>query len=232
MDRSSVLEILCLRHGKTNYTNGEKDLTPEGESHVRQVGKDIVLPWILENHRHGGCLNVLSSPAPRAQYTAQCLLESVGYTDGFLIEHQIGPTLWRDPKRALAACNGLSGKGYINYETEPVFADPEVFEPPHAVRERWYAFLASYIWRSHLSLPNGSRQYALFVSHYEVLCNLVFDLFNISATRETELRHAEPIYLSISPPGVGGWVRIVGTFRDQKASANFNLWECALTRCA
>lgn len=216
---SSVFEILCLRHGKTNYTGIFPDLTPDGEAEVRQVAKDSVLPWVQKHNIDLRELYIASSPAPRAHGTAAVVAEVIKHQGSLIPRIEIGSLVWRDYKRAFAACNGLSGKGYINYETEPVFADPTIFETPSEVRTRWYAFLSRYISDAfHLN-----RRHTILVSHYEVLCNLVHDLFGVVASEETALRHVEPIFLSVSLCDPTGLVLISGTFRGKEAIVVFDL---------
>jgi hypothetical protein len=137
----------------------------------------------------------------------------------------LGPVVRRDEERARKVYADLgAGNRHVSYENEPDFQNPKIFEPPMEVRARWYDDLARYI-MYHSAHP------AIFVSHYEVLCNLVHDVFGIVATKETELRHAEPIYLTISEfDRESGLVLIAGKFRDKASEAIFNLWECSIER--
>ncbi len=171
-------------------------------------------------------LEIISSPAPRAQGTAAVVAEVIGHLGPLLLLDEIASLTWRDQERALAACKGLSGKGYINYETEPIFADPTIFETPDEVRIRWYAFLAKYIRYAFLS----NQRYASLVSHYEVFCPVVLDLFGIVASEETALQYAEPILLSISGFCSNGLVLISGNFRGQEALAEFDLFDHSIER--
>jgi hypothetical protein len=134
--------------------------------------------------------------------------------------------IWRDPIRAAAACNGLSGKGYINYETEPVFADPAIFETPAEVRARWYAFLSEYI---SSAFEGKSAQSTILVSHYELFCNVVNDIFGIAPSESTALQHAEPIALTVYPTDHKERVCIFGLFRDKIATVDFYLSSLTFT---
>lgn len=228
MNQSTNLEILCLRHGKTNYTGKPRDLTPEGEAHVRQVAEDSVLPWVRRHSVNLRDLSIYSSPAPRAHFTATCVAEVILHEGSLLPRVEMGPTTQRDAARAALVYADLrAGKRHVSYETEPAFQDPTIFETPAEVRARWYAFFANYVKQAYVHGPRHS----ILVSHYEVLCNLVHDLFGIVATEATELLHAEPIFLSVSDYGWCGIVTVTGQFRGQEARAVFNPVTLVLTRC-
>lgn len=224
MNKLSSIEIVCVRHGKTNYTGQPLDLTPEGKAHVCQVAIDKILPWVKKNNVDLRELEILSSPAPRAHYTAWLIGDAIGHQGSLLPKTQLGPMDRRDAIRAAEVYRQLgAGSCHVSYETDPVFQDPTIFETPTEVRTRWYAFLAEYI--------NHENQPAIFVSHYEVLCNIVYDVFGIKATQKTELQHAEPIYLSVSPfPNSNTYVAIDGQFRDKKAVVLFNLFDHSIER--
>lgn len=220
------LKLLFLRHGKTAYTGKEKDLTLEGELHVRQVAKDFVDPWLQVRKVTYGDLAIVSSPSPRAEYTAKVVAEVLGYKMPIMKRDELQPTIWRDPVRALAACEGLSGKGYIDYETEPAFADPTVFEPHDEVKKRSYSFFSEYI-RS--ALQSGPTC-AIFVSHYEVFSPLVRDVFGVIASEATALRHVEPISLSVCLMEGTDRVILSGFFRNLVAAIQFDLSDCSFHR--
>lgn len=220
------LKLLFLRHGKTNYTGKPNDLTPEGELHARQVAADFVSSWVRRSKIAHSDLTMVSSPAPRAQYTAAVVAEVLGYKEPVVIRDELQPMIWRDPDRALVACKGLSGKGYIDYETEPVFADPMIFETPDEVRKRWYSFFSEYI---QFALKTGPGN-AIFVSHYEVFCNLVRDIFGIVASEATALQYVEPIDLSVSSFVIPNRVVLSGFFRNRVAAIMFDLSDCSFHR--
>ena len=213
--------ILALRHGKTAYTDIFPDITKEGEAEVRHFAHTAVLPWITKHSIAEGKLSVIASPAPRAQGTAATILNELARPELIITERKLSPMIWRDNAAALHALGGLQGKGYFDYETEPVFADSKIFETPEEVRLRWYGFFAEYIRSNSKSsiIPN----HAILVAHYELLCNLTHDLFGIVSTEENALRHNEPIYLSISPTSTDGHVRILGQFRGKFSLATFDI---------
>ena len=226
MDQSVTLEIICLRHGKTHYTGQQRDLTPEGEVHVRQVATDSVLPWMEKHRVDVRNLKIYSSPAPRAGYTAWNIAEVIRnkkmLMPTLLPEMKLGPTEQRDPARAKEVYSALSaGKRYVSYETEPAFQDSTIFETPREVRARWLAFFASYI---RDSFRHG-RRHSILVSHYEVLCNVVSDFFGITPTQEAELGHAEPIFLTITGTNDSDYVCLSMSFRGQDVGCIFNLQE-------
>lgn len=219
----SVLPILCLRHGETKYTGQPNDLTLEGESHVRHIAGSLVSSWMCASQIAHRNLAIVSSPAPRARYTAEVVAEVLGYKGPIRIRNGLQPMIWRDPVRALAACKGLSGKGYVDYETEPVFADSTIFETPDEVKKRWYAFFSEHV---RFALRFGPK-HAIFVSHYEVFCSIVRDLFGIVATEATALRYVEPIYLHVITTADVDQVVVVGGFRHRVAAVKFHLPTCS-----
>jgi broad specificity phosphatase PhoE len=222
----SVVRILCLRHGKTKYTGKLNDLTPEGELHIREIAADIAVSWIAKHSIDLSQLAVVSSSAPRARYTAEVVAQVLGHRAPLIICSELQPMIWRDHTRALAACNGLIGKGYINYETEPVFSDPTIFETPDEVRARWYSFLSQYITSV---LEQKSARCTILVSHYELFCNVVNDLFGIAASESTALAHGEPVHLSDFPTNYKERVILLGRFRGELGMAVFDLSTLVLT---
>lgn len=229
MSQKLSLEILCIRHGKTAYTNAPNDLTPEGKAEVEQVAVAEVLPWIDAHRIDVRNLRIQSSTAPRAHYTAQCISEIIQrsklFAPSLLPAEGLNPVGCKDEKRAEEVYRALrAGDRHVSYENEPGFQDPTIFELATEVRARWYDYLARYV-------MYHSAQPAVFVSHYEVLCNLTHDLFGIVATKDTELRHAEPIFLSVTEHDrENGLVLISGKFRNHTSEAIFNLWESSISR--
>ena len=220
MGDTNILRILCVRHGKTNYTGVYPDLTVEGTKHIQDTTNESVQKWIAA-HRIGlNKLGVMSSPAPRARGTAGVITSAINPLLPITNCIGIDAMKWRDHERCLAACRGFAGKGYINYETESVFADPELFETPAEIRARWYAFLAWYI---RAAMNKELPRMVIFVSHYEVLSNITRDLFEVVPSEETALRHGETIALSVYPSSNKKHVYLSGAFRNQEADAIFDL---------
>jgi broad specificity phosphatase PhoE len=196
------------------------DLTSEGEAHIREVASDHVVKWIFKYAIDLPQLAIISSPSPRAQYTASLVAEVLAYKASVVIHDELQPMIRRDPDRVLAAYKGLSGKGYIDYEKEPVFADPTIFETPAEVRERWYSFFGEYI---SSAFEGKSAQSTILVSHYELFCNVVNDIFGIAPSEGTALQHGEPISLSVYPTDHKERVNIFGLFRGKITTVNFDL---------
>ncbi len=211
MVQGNLLKVLCIRHGKTAYTGVLPDLTSEGAKHVGAVARGDIARWLADNHITHEQLCLISSVAPRARGTAELIARVIRYPLPILFAKGLAPIKWRDPERALSACKGLSGKGYIDYETEPVFADPLIFETPAEIRIRWYDYLVRFV--SNSFYLRTQQHATILVSHYEVLCNVVHDIFGIVASEETALGHAEPIELVIRCPDQYGMAMITGTFR-------------------
>lgn len=225
MSNTPELQILCLRHGKTNYTGIFPDLTDEGVEHAHHVANTRVIQWIRENQIQLDELQIVSSPAARALGTAFIISGEIEHTLPVAIRDEIDAMIWKNGTDCLVALKGLSGKGYIDYETEPVFTDPKLFETPSEIRERWYAFLSKFI-KGVVDKP--IPQHAIFVSHYEVFCNIIRDLFGIIATAESALGHCEPIALSVSFTNDPTIVNLSGTFRGQTVHAIFDLSTCTI----
>ena len=217
---SPKLELLCVRHGKTNYTGIFPDLTNEGMEHARSVANTDITQWMTQHRITNEQLVIISSPAPRAHGTASIISGEIGNTTPIFIRDEIDAMMWRDKERCLSACKGFSGKGYIDYETEPVFADSELFETPDEVRARWYNFFARHI---NVALDAPEPRHSILVSHYEVFCNITKDMFNVIASEKTALQYVEPIALSVALTNDPRYVYIAGTFREQKSHSLFDL---------
>lgn len=223
----SSVRILCLRHGETNYTDVFPDLTPIGESRVREVATDLAESWVKKHKIQPSQLAILSSPKTRAHGTAAIIAQTLGHhADMIIIRKELDAMKWLDPARALSACKGLHGKGYINYETEQVFADPAIFESQDQIRGRWYAFLSEYI---SAALAQNAAQYTIMVSHYELFCNITKDIFGIVASESSALKNVEPIHLTALAVGSKDEVILYGAFRGEMCFSEFNLNSHVLT---
>lgn len=219
MQHSPFLKLLCLRHGKTLYTGEFPDLTPDGIRDVQTVAKTLVTKWIKDTGTTHDALEIISSPAPRSNGTACTVAETIQYPHPVALEPKLSAMQWRDPTRCKEALKGFAGIGYINYETEPVFADPQLFETPREMRTRWYEYLTDLIERAQ---QRDLCSHHILVSHYEVFCHIVHDLFEVTASEETALRHGEPIMLSVRPHDLRR-VSVSGVFRHIITRRYFDL---------
>ncbi len=212
--------ILCVRHDKTHYTGELPDLTPEGIAHMREVAEGVVRPWATALQVTAHDIDILSSSAPRALGSAMTVLERLGWSGPPTVEDGVGPMLWRDAARCQAALGGLKGRGYIDYETEPMFADPTLFETPSEIRLRLYGFLARLC--QQYARAGVARPRVIF-THYEVLCHLTHDLFDIIASEHTALRYGEHVELTLSYL-TDSEVLLWGRFRGQEIRAWFDFY--------
>lgn len=212
--------MLCVRHSKTNYTEVFPDLTVEGIKHVRNFTNPRVKHWMTEHDIEPAKLDVISSPAQRARGTAALITSAIDPNILVTAQNGIDAMKWRDKERCFDACKGLLGKGYIDYETESIFADPKLFETPDEVRVRWYTFFSRYI---KTAMDSESPRPVILVSHYEVLCNITRDLFGIIASKETALGHGECIALSIYSSRNPHEVYLSGVFRGHEVDMIFDL---------
>jgi broad specificity phosphatase PhoE len=208
-----------LRHGKTNYTGVFPDLTNEGMQQVRRAAHVDVSFWMRKNRIAQNALAIGSSPSPRAHGTADVIASVVRHPRPIVIDAALDQMAWRDPVRCKEALGGLHGRGYIDYETEPIFSDSTLFETPCEMRTRHFSFFAEYIRKAILGKVPPC---ALLVSHYEVLCHLTRDVFGVTASLETALKHVEPIELAIFERD-GKTVNVSGQFRDIGESKVFDL---------
>jgi broad specificity phosphatase PhoE len=219
VQQQPVLRLYCLRHSKTPYSNIFPDLTDEGKAMAESVASQDVLHWMRRHGINGrGDLAMYSSPSPRALGTAHVIKEVIGHPHDVLLERDIEPLRWYDPIECKKVMMSLAGT-YIHLETEPRINDPKLFEPIPEVRSRTYGYLARMVEHACTAkvLPNG-----IVVAHYEVFCHLVLEIFGIVATRETELRHVEPIELAFYEMARGTFY-ITARFRDLDRAVVFNL---------
>lgn len=226
MNTLPIVDILLLRHGRTDYTEKGLDLTQEGEEHSRLVAKNHVLPWLDTLQVSVENLSIITSGAARAKGTATVISKTINQDRGFVVYDMLRPMGWRDPSRALAILSEMKKRGgYIDYETEPDFANPSIFETPTEVKARWYKFLAGYIASI---VPEGkNRRATVLVAHYELLCNIVHDLFGIVSSEATALQHTEPVFIAIHRTKIKSTVLFEGRFRDL---ANFRVFDVANQR--
>ncbi len=208
-----------MRHGETRYTGVFPDLTDEGVQQATRAANVDAAYWMRRNRIHHDDLRIVSSPAPRAHGTADIAAKVLRHPYSIALDSELGPMAWRDTARAKAALGGLSGRGYIDYETEPTFGDPEIFETQSEMRERWASCFARYI--ADASRRRTPTNYAWF-SHYEVLCHPVREIFGVIASRETALRYAESIELSVRRMSRDVF-HVSGRFRDLERVSLFDI---------
>ncbi len=223
MQTQTLLETLLIRHGESKYTGKGLDLTPEGVKQAKTTAKEHVATWLTRRGITEQELVISSSPAPRARGTALLIRKHVPIKKRLQVVPALGPMAWRNPEECIKALKGLSGRGYIDYETEPIFADPKLFETPSEMSVRWYTFFADLIRKAQLGKVLRHR---MLFSHYEVFCHVVFDLFGIVASEATALKNAEPISLSVEAGGDPRYVVVTGWFRGKMARNVFDLANC------
>lgn len=215
--------ILCFigaRHGETRYTGTFPDLTEEGVKQSQDAARAISR-WIQAYGISPAGISIVSSPAPRARGTAEVIKEMLTLTGDVVIDPALSPMAWRDPERCRVALGGFSGRGYIDYETEPVFADPTLFETPSEMRTRSFARLAD---RIRVAMRGEGASYEIAVSHYEVWCHLMAELFGIVASESEAYRLGETMELAVFP-ATDDRVMILGVCRGEQHSMLFDLRE-------
>ena len=217
--------MLCLRHGHTHYTGKFPDLTEQGLAQAVRAANVDVAYWMRSNKVAPGSLDIISSPAPRAHGTAHTVAQVARLPNPIQLEKQLDQMAWRDPVRCKEALGGFAGKGYIDYETEPVFADETMFETPSEMRVRWFTYLARHIDRA---AKGKVSRFALLTSHYEVFCHIVAGLFGVTASAETALKYVEPIELAVFEMGAEKYY-VAGIFRDMSRAAVFDLADLSFT---
>lgn len=219
MELSPLLRLFCIRHGKSGYTDIFPDLTQDGVAQVTKAVNERLLLW-LENHNiNKNNLTLTSSNAPRALGTSHIIKKVSGIKKRIRPKKELAPMKWRNPEKCRKALNGLHGRGYIDYETEPIFADSALFETVIEMRERWYGHFSELIMLAQGKHIPPNR---IIVSHYEVLCPIVSDFFEIIASEKTALDNAETIELEVyqDPYGV---IIVSGFFRSIHKVAKFDL---------
>lgn len=221
MSSQLIIDIMALRHGKTDYTEKGLDLTEEGEAHSRQVAEKSVLPWLHSLQVRREDLSIITSPAARAKGTGTVISQVVGNDRGVVVYDILKPMAWRDQARARAILGAMKTRGgYIDYETEACFADASTFETHREVKERWCKFFAQYI--TSVTHRTEMRRATVLVAHYELLCNITHDLFGVVSSEATALQHTEPISLSLFRTDDANLTLVEGKFRDM---ANFRLFD-------
>lgn len=221
MQQEPILRTQYLRHGHTKYTGAGLDLTVEGIAQAIRAANVDVAYWMRHNKIAPRSLLIMSSPAARAYGTADTIVKTLRLPGEIIIDPDLSPMTWRDPERCKAALGGLAGRGYIDYETEPIFGDPSLFETQEEMRKRAFKRFAR---RIREARDTGRPQYELSFSHYEVFCHYVAALFDIVASESTALRYAEPIELTVFDVSTDSCL-VLSEFRKQTSWLTFNIAE-------
>lgn len=219
MEYSPLLRLFCLRHGESTYTNTFPDLTPIGAEQVKKTAEEKLLLWLEKHQVEKNTLTLTSSKAPRALGTSHIIKQISGIKKRIRPIPALAPMKWRNHEKCLEALKGLHGRGYIDYETEPIFSDASLFETVLEMRERWYKHFTDLII---LAQGKNIPPHRIIVSHYEVLCPIVSDLFGITASADTALNNAEAIELDVYKDSYGVIV-VSGFFRNMHQVATYDL---------
>ena len=94
MSSQLIIDIMTLRHGRTDYTEKGLDLTPGGEAHSREVAAKSVLPWLYSLQVRRGDLSIITSPAARAKGTGTVISQVVGNDRGIVVYDILKPMTW------------------------------------------------------------------------------------------------------------------------------------------
>ena len=222
MKSQLIIDIMLLRHGRTDYTEKGLDLTALGEAHSREVAEKSILPWLERLQVRREDLSIITSPAARAKGTGTLISQVVGNDLGIVVCDILKPMAWRDPIRARTILGEMKKRGgYIDYETEACFADAFIFETYSEVKERWYIFFAQYV--TSITHRTEMCRATVLVAHYELLCNITRDLFGVVSSETSALQHTEPIYLSLYQTDDPNLILIEGKVRDMANSRLFDM---------
>jgi hypothetical protein len=189
----SKIDVVFVRHGKTNNTNVFPDITPEGNSEVLDLAQSELLQWRNTKNIHNDNIILLSSPADCALGTIDSIRCELGYTARITSTMDLRPMDHRSPTRSKPAFMALPS-GYIAYEDEPIFRDMTLFETVDECAIRARLFLK---WMPGL-IAREQKSAAIIVSHYEILSAYLRDFFYYNPSSEGALKNAEPIYASFS----------------------------------
>lgn len=220
-----VGELILFRHGQTAYTNQEFDLTPEGVETIRNTAK------LLKQKLAGiAPIHIIHSPRPRAKTSALVLRTEMGdvITDVTEDRH-ISSIVIRDHEKSMALFKEHFSNGGVkvvdfNYLRDSRFNDPEICEPWDVIRTRFYWYLGRII-RKLIGQNIQGYNYPchIFISHYELLCHFINDVFNLDYSKDETLKHGEVIHILVYRNWKPSSIELVASFRGMCRIVSFKV---------
>ncbi|MSR71343.1 MAG: histidine phosphatase family protein [Candidatus Taylorbacteria bacterium] len=158
--------LLFGRHGDSVYTNVYPDLTSEGERTMAETA--------LEMHTIlGNCseIEIIASPQPRAQGSADIIAREFGYSREVGIEPHIRCNDIFDEQMKVSPWKGYGeGEDLLrSYETHPDFESGEKLERRSEVQRRFAWYLDSL---GGNLIRDGLMDVTIHITHFEVLWRL------------------------------------------------------------
>lgn len=235
MDAKQIGRLIFLQHGETDYTDSEFDLTPEGVKSIQAAA--MYLLSILK----GYIVRLFYSPKPRAKASAFVLNDELGpliVESG--INRHIGSIRLQDPEKAMALFKEFSSNPdglkpvKFAYLTDERFNDPKICETWAQTKGRFYWYLGYLIrelfWKNNNKETDGKPQCIISITHYELLCHFLIDLFGIGKSLGDALKYGEIIDVQVFATGKKNTARLEVHFRSQKCDLLYEVFEEAQTR--
>jgi len=221
VDRIFLGQAIFLRHGESDYTDVFPDLTDEGRKTIQRSAVEI--EKIRSDFTDNGT-SIVSSPAARAQGSAAIIAKRFGIKRVGRIP-LLKPTQIRDEEKGKAiylkyVSDGGMRSLCVAYGKDSRFEDGVIFEPRSEVSARlckYLAMLAECMFV--VQLPH----LVVAVSHYEVLCHFVEELFKLDYARSDPLRHGELIRVFFNRAENNNAVNLDVIFRETRVKALFDI---------
>jgi broad specificity phosphatase PhoE len=199
MANEMIGRLILFRHGQTDYNDSEFDLTPEGVATIQSTA------LYLLNMLRGYSINLRYSPKPRTKTSAFVFCDGISLDAGSSQEDRhISSVGIRDHKKAMAlfqehALNGGIAAVDFSYLHDKRFDDLEICEPRDMVRNRFYWYLGRAIRQLFIDHKNTNEKPLcnVYITHYELLCHFVLDVFGIGHIKGETLKHGEVIDISV-----------------------------------
>jgi len=207
-----------LRHGKTEYTEKGRDLTPEGEEQIRKGAEGIVEKIDPEKE----IIVLWSSPAVRAQGSEEIIKELLNerrikaYKDSEINtmrnfdqrDKEFMEKFWQEAEK-----KGISPETLYTQKGQD---KSDKFETQEEVRERtervfnWIGYLTE---RANLQ---SKKLHIIGVSHFEFLNPVIEDVFGYKIKEKDFVKYGEGIRVNFDYNPTDKEMQISAEFRGEK----------------
>lgn len=221
-------KITVFRHGQAKYEDSYPDLTDLGIERVQQLGGELKSK--IDREREDVLL--ASSPRHRAVASRDFVGERIGIPDE---ERRIIKRLrsleMPDRERAMKIIMDHYGpeedirKVDRAFMEDPVFEDPEIFEPRSKLERRIFQMLEYTIraFDRYEHEEKGKIPHLVAASHFELLNFIPDQVFRLGASGKDYLQTAESIeFTLLRDPDISKRVRMLIGFRGEEREVAFN----------
>jgi broad specificity phosphatase PhoE len=220
-----LFKVTLMRHEKPFYKNEGHDLTPEGVEGAIKTGKLIKSEGrISENDE----VFLMHSPAPRAKGTLGFVAQNAGLEGRPVTEinqlRESDKPQWGELLKIFEEGGKDTEKFAEAHYKNPTFEErPDIIEPRSNRKERLYRAL-EYLIRWFDKHPlEGKTPHIIAVSHFEVITNIINDVFGIENMKGyNSPNFGEIVYIEAYDSGVGDKVMLKVTYNEHSKEVFFD----------